>query len=107
MKIYRLLFLLSLWVTLFVGCADDNYMELDKGSSPLEITASSAEIELDAANPTSEALKLSWTTGSNQGTNAGISYTFQMDLQGDNFVGGVSIDLGRGVYEKKFTRTKS
>lgn len=100
MKIYRLLFLLSLWVTLFVGCADDNYMELDKGSSPLEITASSAEIELDAANPTSEALKLSWTTGSNQGTNAGISYTFQMDLQGDNFAGGVSIDLGRGVYEK-------
>lgn len=100
MKIYRLLFLLSLWVTLFVGCADDNYMELDKGSSPLEITASSAEIELDAANPTSEALKLSWTTGSNQGTNAGISYTFQMDLQGNDFAGGVSIDLGRGVYEK-------
>jgi hypothetical protein len=102
MKTYRLLFLLSLLAALLIRCADDNYMELDKGSTPLEITVSATEIELDAANPTTEALKLSWTTGSNQGTHAAISYTFQMDVQGNNFAGGISLDLGREVYEKTY-----
>lgn len=100
MKTYRLLFLLSLLAALLIRCVDDNYMELDKGSTPLEITVSGTEIELDAANPATEALKLSWTTGSNQGTHAAISYRFQMDVQGNNFAGGISLDLGREVYEK-------
>ncbi|MEA4903380.1 MAG: SusF/SusE family outer membrane protein [Petrimonas sp.] len=100
MKTYRLLFLLSLLAASLIRCADNNYMELDKGSTPLEIAASNTRIELDAANPTTEALKLSWTTGSNQGTHAAISYTFQMDVQGNNFADGISLDLGRQVYEK-------
>lgn len=102
MKTYRLIFLLSLFVALFTKCTDDNYMELDKGSAPLEITASAADVELDAANPETEALKLSWTSGSNHGTNAAISYTFQLDVQGNNFAGGISLDLGREVYEKVY-----
>lgn len=100
MKTYRLLFLLSLLAALVTGCADDNYMELDKGSTPLEITASAAGVELDAANPATDALKIAWTSGSNQGTHAAISYTFQMDAAGNNFAGGISLDLGREVYEK-------
>src|SRR5690554_1326609 len=66
------------------------------------MTASATEVELDAANPATEALKLSWTTGSNQGTHAAISYTFQMDVEGNNFAGGISLDLGREVYEKVY-----
>lgn len=102
MKTYPLLFLLSLTAILFYRCTDDNYIELDKGDTPLEITISSTQIKLDVANPTTEALKLSWTTGSNQGTNAAIDYTFQMDVQGNNFAGGIFLDLGREVYEKVY-----
>ena len=102
MKTYRLLFILSLLSALLIRCADDNYMELDKGDTPLEVTASNTEIELDATNPATEALKLTWTTGSNQGTHAAISYTFQMDVQGNNFADGISLDLGREVYEKTY-----
>ncbi len=102
MKTYRLLFILSLLSALLIRCTDDNYMELDKGDTPLEVTASNTEIELDATNPATEALKLTWTTGSNQGTHAAISYTFQMDVQGNNFADGISLDLGREVYEKTY-----
>ena len=102
MKTYRLLLLLSLLAALVTGCADDNYMELDKGSTPLEITASATEVELDAANPATEAIGFSWTTGSNQGTHSAIGYTFQMDVQGNNFAGGISLELGREVYEKVY-----
>src|SRR5690554_7827504 len=102
MKTYRLLLLLSLLAALVTGCADDNYMELDKGSTPLEITASATEVELDAANPATEAIGFSCTTGSNQATHPAIGYTFQMDVQGHNFAGGISLELGREVDGKVY-----
>ena len=103
MKSYSLLFLLSLLTIVFPGCSNNNMMELNKGNTPLEITASNENIQLDMANPDAEALKFTWTSGSNQGTNAAISYTFQMDVKGNNFAGGVSINLGRQIYEQSYT----
>lgn len=101
MKSYKLLpFLLALCLTLFTGCSDDDNIEYNKGNAPLEITASGEQIELDAENPEVDALKFTWTSGSNQGTDAAITYTFQMDIQGNDFAGGISIDLGREVYER-------
>ena len=102
MKIYKLLFLLSVVSLLLIHCSDNDYMELDKGNTPLEITASATEIALDAANPEVEALAFSWTTGSNRGTHSAISYTFQMDVEGNDFAGGISLELGREVYEKTY-----
>jgi len=103
MKSYKFLFLLSFLTAIFSGCLDNNVMESNKGNAPLEITASSDNIQLDFSNPNVEALKFTWTSGSNQGTNAAISYTFQMDVQGNNFAGGISIDLGRQIYEQSYT----
>lgn len=103
MKLYNsLLFLLILGLIAFTGCSDDDNIEYNKGNIPLKITASDNQVELDAENPQVEALKFTWTSGSNQGTNAAISYTFQMDVEGNNFAGGISIDLGREVYEKVY-----
>lgn len=103
MKPYKLLFLLSLLAVGFSGCLDNNLMELNKGNTPLEITASNNNIQLDQVNPDVKALSFTWTSGSNQGTNAAIDYTFQMDLQGNNFAGGLSINLGRQIYEQSYT----
>ena len=101
MKIYHLLTLL-LSALCFTQCQLKDDMELNKGSKTFEITLPSSTIELNAANPDGEALRITWTAASNNGTNAGISYTFQMDKQGNNFAGGIKDSLGRGVYEKIF-----
>jgi hypothetical protein len=77
-------------------------MEPNKGDVPLEIKGSKEVVELDADNPEVEALKFTWTSGSNQGTNAAINYTFQMDVQGNNFAKGISLDMGRETYEKTY-----
>ncbi len=98
MKVYRLLFVLS-FLLVFTQC-EQLEMELNKGDNLLEITSLKDRIELDASNPELEALKLIWTTGSNQGTNSAIEYTFQMDVKGNDFSKGISLELGREVYEK-------
>lgn len=94
--------ILSLATALFAGCADENLMELDKGDNPLEIAVSQEETTLDAATPDGEAFKLTWSSGSNHGTNAAISYTLQIDRQGNQFAGGLTLEMGREAYEKSY-----
>ena len=92
----RLLFsLLCLIGFTFNACTDENNLELDKGSSPLAITISSKNIELNNGSPTSEAIRFDWTPGTNEGTSAGITYTFEMDVEEGDFKEGIKIDLGR------------
>lgn len=98
MKTYKLVPLLILVASFIMACSQDD-MELNKGNIPLEIAASSARVDLDAINPNLEALKYIWTSGSNFGTNSAISYTFQLDVKGNNFAGGISLEMGRGIYE--------
>ena len=80
---------------LVLGSCKGDYMELDKGSSPLQLQVSGEEIVLDQFAEDKEAVKFSWGAGSNQGTGAAISYTFEMDLKDNNFAGGIKIDLGK------------
>jgi len=101
MKRNSYLFFLLMAGVLFTRC-DDNLMELNKGDNPLEIAVSSPQLQLDAANPEAEALKLTWSSGTNHGTNAAISYTLQIDRQGNQFAGGLTLAMGRGVYEKSY-----
>lgn len=94
--------ILSIAATLFAGCADENLMELNKGDNPLEIAVSEEEVAIDAAIPDGEALKLTWSSGTNHGTNAAISYTLQIDRQGNQFAGGITLEMGREAYEKSY-----
>lgn len=86
--------LVCLSILVLGSCKDDD-MELDKGSSPLQLEVSGEEIVLDQFAEDKEAVKFSWGAGSNQGTGAAISYTFEMDLKDNNFAGGLKIDLGK------------
>lgn len=91
---YYNLMLVCLSIFALSSCKDDD-MELDKGSSPLQLEVSGEEIVLDQFAEDKEAVKFSWGAGSNQGTGAAISYTFEMDLKDNNFAGGIKIDLGK------------
>ena len=91
---YYNLMLVCLSIFALGSCKDDD-MELDKGSSPLQLEVSGEEIVLDQFAEDKEAVKFSWGAGSNQGTGAAISYTFEMDLKDNNFAGGIKIDLGK------------
>lgn len=89
-------------ISLFIGCKKDNYAELNKGNSPLAIAADKSTIILNQREDANDALLLSWTTGTNGGTDASIFYQLKIDKQGNNFSTPVVEDLGNSL-SKKFT----
>ena len=68
----------------------------------LTITTSKATIVLSQKNDPNIALTLNWTSGTNNGTGASISYVLQLDKQGNNFANPLTFDMGKAVYEKSF-----
>jgi len=68
----------------------------------LAITTSEATIVLSQKNDRNNALTLRWTTGTNNGTGASISYVLQLGKQGNNFASPLTFDMGKAVYEKSF-----
>lgn len=103
MKSFKILSMLLLMISLgFSACTDDKNTEYDKGNTLLTITASKDNLVIDAQNPESEAIKFTWTSGTNYGTGLAIDYTFEMDKEGGNFENGVIINIGRNIYEQSF-----
>lgn len=104
MKYFKILSLLCCILSLsFMACTDENNTEYNKGDEALVVTASSDVIILDAQNPASEAVKFSWTSGTNYGTGLAIDYTFEMDVDNGNFENGIVMSIGRNIYEQAFT----
>ena len=67
------------------SCADDDYMELDKGDTQLALTANANNITLDEAAHAENALTLTWTSGTNHGTGNRITYKLEMAEAGTGF----------------------
>ena len=67
------------------SCADDDYMELDKGDTQLALTANANDITLDEAAHAENALTLTWTSGTNHGTGNRITYKLEMAEAGTGF----------------------
>ena len=67
----------------------------NKGETPLRLIASSDSVRCDQRADDQEALQLTWTSGTNQGTSAAIYYYFEMDLKGNNFEGGIKYNIGK------------
>ncbi len=72
-------------MALMASCTDNDYMELDKGSEPLALTTSSAEVELRESAHSATAVELTWTSGTNYGTGNRISYTLEIAEAGTAF----------------------
>lgn len=75
------------------GCEEE--IVTDKGETPLVLSVSSDEVQCDQRSDSQEALQLTWTSGTNQGTGASIYYLFEMDLKGNNFQGGIKYNIGK------------
>lgn len=92
-----------LMIICFTSCNTELADDIVK-AGPLVATLSKSEIILNEKNSSkTEAFTLTWTTGSNNGTGASISYTILADVKGNNFSNPVSINMGKGIYIRRFT----
>ncbi|HZL09570.1 MAG TPA: SusF/SusE family outer membrane protein [Prolixibacteraceae bacterium] len=69
-------------------------------AGPLELSVTKSEIVLNQKEAANNGIDFTWTTGTNQGTGASISYMFQIDKEGNSFANPVSFDMGKGIYTK-------
>lgn len=82
---------LSALMATTASCTDNDYTELDKGSEPLALTSSSANIVLEEKAHANNAFELKWTTGTNSGTGNRISYTLKLAEAGTQFTDAVVV----------------
>lgn len=99
----RMLQLMGLSLMLiFVSCQKDAEYTVEPAGE-LKLSVSTSEVTLLQKFDAQVALKVQWTSGSNDGSGASISYTLQLDKSGNNFAGPLTFDMGKAVYEKSFT----
>lgn len=89
-------------MSFLTSCVDEEETDIALAGD-LALTASSSELVLQQIDNTNTALTLSWTTGTNNGTGASISYKLEIDKQGNNFANPLTFEMGKAVYEKAFT----
>src|SRR5690606_18746809 len=85
------------------GCKKPDYIKYNTSDADLTLAAVSSDLKLSQREDGNDALILSWTPGSNKGTNSSIAYTLKIDKQGNQFSGAVTQELGLAIFGKKFT----
>jgi starch-binding outer membrane protein SusE/F len=87
---------------LVLSCGDfeDEYTPRQAEQPVLKI--SSATVQLRQRQADNTAFTLSWSPGSNKGTNSAINYTVEIDKKGNNFASPVAIDAGKAAYNSNF-----
>ncbi|MDO8898101.1 MAG: SusF/SusE family outer membrane protein, partial [Bacteroidales bacterium] len=99
---------LNLWVSgllllvLLGSCGKDEEYKVELADE-LKVTTSGENIVLQQKFDQQNGLTVRWTTGSNKGTGAAISYLLQMDKAGNNFATPQNFNLGKAVYEKSLS----
>lgn len=99
----QVLVLMTLCAGIISSCKKPDLVQYNKGNMPLVITTSKDSLVLKQAEDANDALTISWTPGSNHGTNSSISYTLKIDKKGNNFGNPVKIEMGTAVFEKKYS----
>jgi len=95
----RIALLMALSIIGFSACEQELPNDIAV-AGPLAVTPSKLDIILTQKNASNEALSLTWTTGTNNGTGASISYILEIDKKGNDFAEAISFDMGKGVYTK-------
>jgi hypothetical protein len=88
---------------LFLSCKKVGIVIPKAANAPLAISATDSSLVLNQVNQNADAVTFNWTTGTNNGTNSAIEYTFQLDKKGNNFAHPVSIDMGKQAYLISYT----
>jgi hypothetical protein len=86
----------------FISCQKEEVTDI-KMAGELSLSSTSAEITLSQINGANVAVTFNWTTGTNNGTGASISYILQIDKAGNNFANPHTFDMGKAVYAKSFS----
>ncbi|HEY8661436.1 MAG TPA: SusF/SusE family outer membrane protein [Hanamia sp.] len=95
--------LLVLFSIINSSCKKPDYIQSNKGNAAVTLSAAKTSLVLKQKEDANDAVDFTWTTGSNRGTNASISYTLKIDKQGNNFSNPVTEELGLATLEKKYT----
>ncbi|MCE5174097.1 MAG: SusF/SusE family outer membrane protein [Bacteroidales bacterium] len=95
--------IVCLFLLLVVTACSEDYMQLNKGETELAISTDISEVTLAISSPSAKALTLSWTSGTNKGTNCAINYVLQIDKAGNNFANCISQNIGRKIYKLECT----
>ena len=103
MKLSYRIFSFFATLLFLTACKKENYTEQNAANLPLAISASASNIILKEKEKNNDVLTLNWTTGTNNSSNAGITYTLQIAKEGDDFANPIVEDLGKTVYSRKFT----
>lgn len=99
-----LIFTLALtgMMVFFISCQKEEVTDI-KLAGELSLTSTASDIILSQINGSNVAVTYNWTTGTNNGTGASISYVLQIDKAGNNFANPHTLDMGKAVYAKSFT----
>lgn len=105
MKAIDKILILCSFLAVFTSCKKDlaNY-NIQSVDEKLALKADTTNLILDVTNPNGKAIKFTWTKGSNKGTNAAITYQFQLAKAGTNFQNGLVINMERGVTNLEYTQ---
>lgn len=94
---------LTLVAVFSASCKKDIYDEFDQGiNQPVVLSSDRDTVKLFEKDHDKYAVTLSWTAGSNFGSNSSITYKLLVDKEGNDFQEAVVQELGKAAFEKKF-----
>jgi len=96
----RQLLLMTIFALVTVACQNEDEFIIPKADTP-QLTASQENLTLSQKQANNPAIDLSWTRGTNRGTDAAIDYVLQI-AENDLFDNFYEMDLGRVVYNHQF-----
>ena len=100
----KYLFILMAAVACLATSCREDLKELDKGSTPLAISANADTLVLDQTEYSNTGLPLSWTSGTNEGTGHRIYYSLELVLAGESWENAKLIFNGQTQkYEQTWT----
>lgn len=98
-QLYSMIGLTAALFMLLTSCEQYDEFKIAP-AAPLALSTAKSNIVLTQKEAANSGVDFTWTTGTNQGTGASISYLLQVDKKGNNFASPVSFDMGKGVYAK-------
>lgn len=98
-QLYAMIGLIAALLVLLTSCEQYDEFKIAP-AAPLALSTAKSNIVLTQKEAANSGVDFTWTTGTNQGTGASISYLLQVDKKGNNFASPVSFDMGKGVYAK-------
>jgi len=96
-------FCLTALMMCFGACKKTENFTPVVNNGPLMISLSDSTLRLDESGRDKTALTVNWSTGSNHGSGAAITYVLQLDKKGNNFSSGLKSNIGKGIYSLNYT----